>query len=214
MSRIRRAPTRASGAIDRGRRRAPPPLLRAGALHAGRFAGSSRQRTREAEVDHDSPAREQGEDGTGGTVDRRRHTTTHGPRRDEREAAPGRLDPGERRRTARRRPSSTRSRARVRLVGGARLEGALDEAIARHVGRPGLGERADERERTGARRADGASRPRTARRQPSTTRSPDANRTSTCRGGPGGPHPRIRRAEAPTGHAGPAISRPGPGMPA
>jgi len=47
----------------------------------------------------------------------------------------------------------------VRLVGGARLEGALDEAIARHVGRPGLGERADEREQDRASgERDGASR--------------------------------------------------------
>ena len=34
----------------------------------------------------------------------------------------------------------------MRLVDGARLEGALDQSIARHVGRPGLGQRADERE--------------------------------------------------------------------
>ncbi len=34
----------------------------------------------------------------------------------------------------------------MRLVDGARLEGELDETIARHVGWPGLGERADERE--------------------------------------------------------------------
>src|SRR5713101_6002727 len=78
---------------------------------------------------------------------------------DEREAAPGRLDPGERAQGGAQAAELDAEPGAVRLVGGARLEGALHEAIARHVGRPGLGERGDEREQDRASgERDGASR--------------------------------------------------------
>ena len=78
---------------------------------------------------------------------------------DEREAAPGRLDAGERAQGGAQAAELDAEPGAVRLVGGARLEGALDEAIARHVGRPGLGERADEREQDRASgERDGAGR--------------------------------------------------------
>src|SRR5882724_904837 len=114
------------------------------------------------------------------------------PDGDEHEAAPGRLDPGERAQGGAQAAELDAEPGAMRLVGGARLEGALDEAIARHVGRPGLGERAGRRRRRGRRTRTGP-RPR--------------------RGGPGGPHRRGSGApRAPTGHAGPGRSRrPGPG---
>ena len=53
------------------------------------------ERTRERRGRPRLAALEQGEDGTGGTVDRRRqHDDGTAPDGDEREAAPGRLDPG------------------------------------------------------------------------------------------------------------------------
>src|SRR4029450_8051489 len=91
---------------------------------------------------------EQGEDGAGGAVDgRRQHDDSAPADGDEGEAARGRLDPGER---AHRRPQAAELDAEsgaVRLVGGMRFEGALDEVIAWHVGRPRLGEGAGEGER-------------------------------------------------------------------
>ncbi len=65
---------------------------------------------------------------------------------DEREAARGRLDPGERAQGGSQPAQLDAEPGTVRFVRGARPEGALDEAIARNVGRPGLGEGADERE--------------------------------------------------------------------
>jgi hypothetical protein len=146
LSRIRRAPARASGGIDRGRRCAPPPRPRAGAARAGRFAGSIRAPARARRSTTTRPL-EQGDDGAGGTVDRRRqHDDGAAAGGDEGEAAPGRLDPSERAQGGAQAAELDAEPGAVRLVGGARLEGALDEAIARHVGRPGLGERGDERE--------------------------------------------------------------------
>ena len=83
----------------------------------------------------------------GGSVDRRRqHDDGGGVDRGEREAARGRLDAGKRAQSGAQATELDAEPGPMRLVGGARLEGALDEAIAGDVGRPGLGERADESE--------------------------------------------------------------------
>ena len=118
------------------------------------------ERTRERRGRPRLAALEQGEDGPGGTVDRRRqHDDGAAADGDEREAAPGRLDPGQRAQGGAQAAELDAEPGAVRLVGGARLEGALDEPITRHVGRPGLGERADEREQDRAPgERDGASR--------------------------------------------------------
>ena len=149
LSRIRRAPARASGGIDRGRRRAPPPLPRAGATRAGRFAGSSRAHAR-------APRSTTTRRPRAGRGWRRRVRRSAAPARrrrgasigDEREAAPGRLDPGERAQGGAQAAELDAEPGAVRLVGGARLEGALDEAIARRR-RPARPRRGRRRARTG-----------------------------------------------------------------
>jgi len=65
-----------------------------------------------------------------GQVGRRRH-------RGEREAASGCLDAGERAQSGAQSPDLDAEPGPVRPVDGARLENALDEAIAGDVGRPG-----------------------------------------------------------------------------
>jgi len=108
LSRIHRAPARASGTSDRGRRPAPPPLLRAGAARAGRFAGSSRAHTRSptrraahgapAGVDDEVAGREQGLDLV--EADRADHAAADEARRRRRQGAPGPVDLGDQGRDA------------------------------------------------------------------------------------------------------------------
>ena len=96
-------------------------------------------------------ALEEGEDGSGGAVDRRgQHDDGGGVDGDEREAALGRLDICKRAESGAQAAELDAQPGPMRLVGDARAEDALDEAIARHIGRPGLCERGDQGEQDGA----------------------------------------------------------------
>ena len=100
-----------------------------------------------ADVDHDSPPSSRARiEPAGPSIGGASTTTARRVDRGEREAAPGRLDAGKRAQSGAQAAELDAEPGPVRLVGGARLEGALDEAIARDVGRPGLGEGADQSE--------------------------------------------------------------------
>ena len=90
---------------------------------------------------------EQGEDGPGGSVDRRgQHDDAGGVDWGEREAARGCLDAGKRAQSGAQATELDAEPGPMRLVGSARPEDALDEAIAGDVGRPGFCEGADQSE--------------------------------------------------------------------
>jgi hypothetical protein len=107
-------------------------------------------RTREGRGRPRFAALKQSEDRAGGSVDwRSQHDDGGGVDRDEREAAGGGLDADQRPQSGAQAAELDPKTGPMRLVGCAGLEGALDELIARHILRPGLGEGADEVEEDG-----------------------------------------------------------------